>query len=115
MANLVAKLIEKSARKIHLFDALIQSKLRYSVASAWLLKADLRRLDGFQARCVRQILKIPCSYFSRVSNSNVLKQGCLQQFSSTVRAMQLNLLGQVLIKPQKKVLKESAFQGDTLV
>ena len=32
------------ARKIQLFDALIQSNLRYSIASVWLLKSDLRRL-----------------------------------------------------------------------
>ena len=45
-------------RKVQLFEALILSKLRYATASAWLLKAELRRLDGFQAHCLRQILNV---------------------------------------------------------
>ena len=47
------------------------SKLRYAVASAWLSKAQLRRLDGFQARCLHSILKIPPSFLSRIGNEAV--------------------------------------------
>ena len=46
------------ARKLELYVSLIESKLRYALSSAWLLKADLRRLDGFQARCLRKILGV---------------------------------------------------------
>ena len=45
-------------RKLEVFSAYISSKLRYAVASAWLWKADLRRLDGFQAGCLRKMLGI---------------------------------------------------------
>ena len=59
-------------RKVQLFDALIISKLQYATASAWLLKGELRRLDGFQVQCFRQILKVPSPYISRISNKTIL-------------------------------------------
>ena len=71
-------------RKLKLFDSLVQSKLRYAIASAWLLKADLRRLDGFQANCLRNILGIKCSYVSRVSNEKVLEKAGFAKFSHDV-------------------------------
>ena len=62
-----------AARKLTVFDAVVTSKLLYAVASAWLTKGDRRRLDGFHVRCLRQILKIPPSFVSRVSNAKVLQ------------------------------------------
>ena len=38
------------ARKINLFKALVCSKLKYDIVSAWLFKASLKRMDGFQAK-----------------------------------------------------------------
>ena len=82
-------------RKMQLFDALILSKLCYGVASAWLSKADLRRLDGFQAKCLRMILRIGPSFLSRISNERVRQQGGQTQLSKRIRQAQLKLLGQV--------------------
>ena len=101
-------------RKLQLYDSLIQSKLRYAVASAWLLKADLRRLDGFQANCLRNMLGIKCSYISRVSNHTVLENAGFAKFSSTVREMQMRLLGQVISDPRKRELRTATFSGDSL-
>ena len=54
------------AWKIHIFEACIISKLLYGLVTAVLNKAERARLDGFQARCFRRILKIPPSYYSRI-------------------------------------------------
>ena len=97
-----------------MFDSLLQSQLRYALASAWLFKSDLRRLDGFQAGWFRQILKIPRSYVSRVSNQRVRQQCGMQPFSKTVRRAQLQLLGQVITDEKKKVLKEVTFHEGSL-
>jgi hypothetical protein len=59
-------------RKLELFASLIESRLLYGLTGAWLRVAERRRLDGFHARCLRQILKIPPAYFSRISNQKVL-------------------------------------------
>ena len=98
-------------RKLQLFESLVQSQLRYAVASAWLLKADLRRLDGFQAGCLRKILKIPSSFYSRISNQKVREKAGMQQFSTSIRKIQLHLLGQVITNPKKNALKETTFRG----
>ena len=50
------------ARKVELHNSMVMSKLCYALASLWLTKSDLRRLDGFQANCLRTILKIPLAY-----------------------------------------------------
>ena len=102
-------------RKLRLFDSLIQSRLRYAVASAWLLKSDLRRMNGFQANCLRRILKVPPAFYSRVSNKSVLERSGLELFSASVRKLQLKLLGQVITNPCKSVLKQVAFHGSSLV
>ena len=104
-----------TARKLQLFDSLIQSRLKYAVASAWLLKSDLRRMDGFQATCLRRILKIPAAFYSRVSNKIVLERSCVELFSKSVRKLQLKLLGQVVTNPGKSALKHVAFHGTSLV
>jgi hypothetical protein len=102
-------------RKLQIFDAMILSKLRYALSSSWLVKADLRRLDGFEAACLRKMLGIKHSFWSRVSNAEVRKIAGQPPFSETVRSSQLKLLGQVFIDPQKRALRDVAFHaGDPL-
>ena len=102
-------------RRLALFDSLILSGLRYGVASAWLSKSDLRRMDGFHVGCLRKMLKIPVAYISRISNEEVRRRVQQQPLSVSIRAMQLKLLGQVLTNPDKDFLKDVAFQdGDVL-
>ena len=99
------------SRKLYIFDALILSKLRYGVASSWLSKSELRRLDGFEAWCLRKMLGIKHSFISRVSNARVRQVAGQAPISAAIRTSQLRLLGQVLTDPCKSVLKEVAFHG----
>ena len=50
-------------RKLEICSALIETKLLYALSTGCFTKAELRRLDGFQARCLRTILKILPAYF----------------------------------------------------
>ena len=59
-------------RKLKIYHALIESKLLYSLAGACFTKAQLRRLDGFQNRCLRSIIGVKPSWISRTSNAEVL-------------------------------------------
>ena len=47
--------------------------LWYDLETTWLNAAMRRRMDGFHARCLRKILKIPAAYVSRVSDDSVLR------------------------------------------
>ena len=97
-------------RKFKLFESLVLSKLLYGVASAWLLKADLRRLDGFHARCLRKLLKVKAAFISRISNERVRQMAGVQPLSSRVDGQQQKLLQQVLNDPDKAILRDAAFQ-----
>ena len=104
-----------SFRKLEIFDAVVVSNPFYSTSSAWLTKGDLRKLDGFHARCLRRILKIQPSYISRVSNDRVRALAKKPPFSELVRRSQLTLLGGVLLDPGKKELRAATFHGDTMM
>ena len=104
--------ISKS-RKLQIFDAVIMSKLRYSVASACLLKRDLRRLDGFQANAIRRMLGIKPSFISRVSNARVLAMARSQTISSQCAKLQTDLLQKILSDPTKEELRRAPFKAGT--
>ena len=102
-------------RKVKLFETLILSKLRYATASSWLLKAELRRLDGFQAQCLRQIFKVPSAYVSRISNKRILEMSKAKQLSCTIQQKQQELLEAVISTPTKQHLCQATFIKGTTV
>ena len=102
-----------AARKVQIFRSVIVSKLLYACSSTWLLKADLKKLDGFFCRCLRKILRIPPAFHSRISNDTVLHRAQCQRLSVMVRRSQMSLLDQILNDPDKIVLRNAAFRGGT--
>ena len=93
-----------------MFSTLVASKLAYAVASAWLLKTEQRRLDGFQAKCLRRILKIPPSFLSRFSKKTVLTKAGARPLSEQVAAEQQELMGKILDDQAKEDLQKVAFR-----
>ena len=75
-------------RKLEVYSACVLSKLLYSLESLWLLKAERARLDAFHCRCLRMILRIPCSYVSRISNAVVLERAGMHPLSETLLSRQ---------------------------
>ena len=59
-------------RKTDIFSACILIKPMYCLHTAYLNRAERRKLNGFQARCLRQIIGVLPSFISRVSNADVL-------------------------------------------
>ena len=58
-----------------IFRSFIGSKLLlHSLSCSCFAAAKRRRLNGFQNRCVRQILSIPPAFISRVSTAEVLRR-----------------------------------------
>ena len=97
-------------RKLEVFSALITSKVLYSLSSAWLNKAERRRIDGFQARCLRLILGIAHPYISRVSNKRVLQQSGQKSYSSQLLRQQLVLFGKICRSHDTDALRQLTFQ-----
>ena len=97
------------ARKCNLFEALVMSKVLYGLSCTWPLKAEIRRLDGFQARCLRQIIGVKPAFISRVSNFQVREKARAEALSLKLKTMQTNLMRRVIKEPKKKVLREVIF------
>ena len=101
-------------RKVQIYNACIVSKLLCSLHTAWLSKTERRRLDGFQARCLRRIEGIPPSYLSRVPNTAVLSQANAQKLSSTLLYHQLQYMGALARRPSGDVVRDSVFVAGSI-
>ena len=102
-------------QSIQIFTVTVCSRLVYATASSWLMKSDLRRLDGFYCSCLRKILRIPHSFHSRISNADVCRRAGCRMLSLSIRESQLTLPGRVMYDPAKKILRNVAFHGETEV
>jgi len=102
------------ARKLQILQAVISSRLLYSLGSAWLNVAELRRLNGFQCRCLRPILGIKPSFISRVSNSTVLQQSGQIPYGRQLLRQQLLLFGRVARAPPTHPLRKLTFVPGSL-
>ncbi len=87
-------------------------KLLYCLHTAWLTKAELTKLDGFHARCLRKVLSIPHSYLSHVSNADVLVAAGVPPLSAVLRERQLLLFGAIARKPAASPGGASAVQAN---
>ena len=103
------------ADKPYYFRTLILSRLQYGLSTICLVTAQRRRLDGFYARCLRKIMRIPSAYISRVSNAIVLDRAGEQPFSHQLLRRQLLLLGKISLAPTGSPLRDSTFIPGTLL
>ena len=83
-------------QKLCIFRTLIQSKLLYGIAACALNLSQRKQLNGFQARCLRQVLHIPPAFISRVSNVKVLSR---QPLTEILVESQMKLRGRALRTP----------------
>lgn len=93
--------------------AFVGSKLLYGLSSSWLYVAEQRRLDGFQARCLRRMFNIKHSYFRRVSNREVLKRSKQISLSSQLPNQQLRLFRKIYCLSDGHFLRELIFGPGT--
>jgi len=100
-------------RKLKIFSSLIESRLLYGLPSGCLNVAAERRLDGFQCRCLRQILGIPSAYIGRTSNKEVFRLAGHTRASLIIHERQLILLGSVLRAPQSNPISHLSFTPGT--
>ena len=96
-------------RKLELYKALVESRLLYSLCALCLTVAELRRLDGFQNKCLRVVLGIKPSFVSRVRNVDVLQQARHLSASMLLQKQQLQLLGKILRTPEGHPLRIACF------
>ena len=103
-----------STRKLAIYSSLVESKLLYSLSTATYSVAELRRLDGFQAKCLRIVLGILPSFISRISNNTVRQKAGCRCFSQLLVDRQLMLLGTILRSPEHSPLQSVSFTPGTM-
>ena len=96
-------------RKLAIFHSLIESKLLFGLSSICLTRAQERRLDGFQNRCLRVVIGEKPAFLSRVSNAQVLDRSGHQAATQLLQKRQLQLLGKVLRSPEGHPLRSASF------
>ena len=101
-------------RKVRIFDACVTSKLTYGLQTACLNKTERRRLDGFQARCLRVILRITPSFLSRVSNHTVLQKARQQPLSQRILQQQMIYMGILARRGCADPVRKTIFEEDGL-
>lgn len=87
------------------FTACVWIELLYGLSTAWLSQAERRKLDAFQARCLRRTAKVQHSYYSRISNQTVLEMCDAKPLSATLLEQQLLYYGDIARKPADNVLR----------
>lgn len=94
-----------------MFEACIISKLVYGLVTTVLNQNERRRLDGFQARCIRRILKAP---YTRISNERVLKMAARRPLSEQIMKQQMILMGKIVFSRASDVVRQSIFIPSTI-
>ena len=59
-----------------IFDAVVRSKLLYGLETIHLTDAMLKKVDAFQLRCLRKILKVPSTFIDRRNTNREVLNRC---------------------------------------
>ena len=66
-------------------------------------------MDAFQVKCLRRVLKIAPSYYSRATKESVLRRAKATKMSGLILEKQLLLMGKLAIRRNGDILKQSVF------
>ena len=102
-------------QKIRIFQAFVVSRLLYCLHTMWLNKAELRKIDGLQAKCLRSILHIQSPYISRLSNATVLQKSHCKRLSAILKFRQLCLFQSIAVLPDDDVRRRCIFQPSSFI
>ena len=82
--------------KLKIYKSIFYPMLSYNLHHVWLTQSMRQKLDAWQARTLRRVLRIKASMISRISNARVLKEASTIPLSHIVRQRRLQYLGHVL-------------------
>ena len=104
----------KTWQKLNIFRACILSKLSYGLMPMCLSSLEERRLDGFQCRCLRRIIKVAPSYYSRVSNETIYRMTRELRLSSVLKQQRMLYLGVLARRGSEDVVRRAILEPGSL-
>ena len=99
-------------KRVRIFRACVESHLLYALHAGVLNVAERRRLDGFQARCLRKIMGISPSFLSHISNAPVLQSAACKPCSTILRERQAKYVETLRERPSDDPCRQLIFQDD---
>ena len=113
--------------KLQVQDAEIRSKLLYGLESAELNDAEVQKLDVFQLKGLRQILRKDTTYVNRANTNKVIYEEAnthlnkntnntknIQPYSEVYHTRKLEMYVQILNSPDDDPIKQTTMDVDTL-
>ena len=100
-------------KKLTHFNVFIVSKLILAVDGMWLSNTELKRVDAFHCTCIRRILKIQHSFYSRISNEVVLERAKAKPLNSILSKRHLKLFGRIALMHSCNILRLLVFAHDS--
>ena len=85
--------------KLRTFKAIFYPMVTYALHYSWLTKSMRMKLDSWQARMLRRVLRIKASMISHVSNSEVLARSKCTPLSEQVKSNRFKYFGHVVRRP----------------
>ena len=107
--------------KIQIFNAIVRSKLLYGLECIQLTKAEISRLNAFQNKSLRRILRLPSTFIDRqATNERMYEEirnqyGCVfEHFGTTWKKANMRLFGHVLRSSPADPMNQVTLDGDNL-
>lgn len=91
--------------KLRVYESMVASVLFFGPESVVFTAALEQRVDYFEAKCIRNILKVQAAYYSKVSNKAILEHAFtilydepkrMRPFSKAISDRAITLLGRVI-------------------
>ena len=106
--------------KLQVYDAVIRSKLLYGLECIQLTQVEQDRIDAFQMKGIRRIMKVPPTYEDRTQTNEVVMQEAKKiaekdifKFSDMWLRQKLKLLGHLLRASPDDPLHQVIFHENT--
>ena len=93
-------------RKLEIYYACIATKIIYGLETLNLTNKDITRLQVFEHRTIRRILRLPASMICRISNEDVMRRATADKcLPNLLLASQLSLVGHIIRAPTKDPIR----------
>jgi len=102
-------------QRVRIFQVCVVSRLFYCLNTMWLKKADLRKIDGVHAKCLRSIFRSPFPYISYISGATVLQRSHCKRLSAISKFRQPCLFQSIAVLPDDDVRRQYIFQPSSLM
>ena len=101
--------------KLRTYKAIIYPIVTYALHYSWMTKAMCTKIDSWQARTLRRVLRVKASMISHISNAEVLSRAHCTPLSHHVRSSRFKYFGHVLRRDYSATIFNVCFDSSCKV